>query len=123
GSNEVAAVVRRAGVQVPAEDRDPLAHADQAAAGGGDVQLRPAAPAPQVDVDAVGAAVVADAHRGPRGVLEDVGQALLHDPVDGEIHAGREAARRAVEYQVNVEPGCPEHVDELRELRGRRLGR
>ncbi|MCO5594547.1 hypothetical protein L7F22_048579 [Adiantum nelumboides] len=72
---------------------------------------------PQVDVGG---------HAGP-GVLDDVGQRLLHDPVDGQAGTGRELPRGADGPQVDRQPAGADLLDERGDvtgagLRTRRVG-
>ena len=64
------------------------------------------------------------AHLGvAAGVLERVGQRLLHDAVGGEVDAGRQLARLAVDVQLDRQPGRAGALDQRAELVQRRLRR
>src|SRR6266542_4200458 len=82
-----AAVGAGAGVQLAAEQVDPLTHADQAVAG---AVAGPAAEPVVADLQAQVVVAVADQHaRGARtGVPDGVGEGLLDDPVGRQVHPG-----------------------------------
>src|SRR6266702_136658 len=74
------------------------------------------------------ARLIADGDRGlaRAGMLDRVGQRLLHDPVSGQAHAGWQLARAALDAQVHGDPGLahlPEYLAELADRRGRGRGR
>src|SRR5260370_21840805 len=100
-------------LQLAAETRDPLAHADQpvprrrrqvtAAAGAviADVEGQHRFAVAHADVDAACA-----------GVLEDVGRRLLKDAIGGEIERGRQRRRFTLDASVDLEPGGTQLLDE-----------
>ena len=120
----------RARLERAAVHRDPLAHADQAVAA---AALGAAVDAPAVvgDLEAERTRLVA--HDAPSpcagpGVLQHVGERLLHDPVRGEVDAARQLhPRRRRTTTSTGTPGAVELADEPVELgepgRGRVRGR
>ena len=89
----------------PPQQRDPLAHPDQPVP-------RPGAASPargrrRRDLEPSASRVVADPHlgRGAAGVLERVGQRLLHDPVRRQVDAGRQ--RAGARRRVRPRPASP----------------
>ena len=78
-----------------------------------------AAPSPRVgdrQLERVGP--VAERHRRVRaaGVLDDVGQRLLHDPVGGQVDALRQRPRLALDGQVDADAGGARALEQLVEL-------
>jgi len=108
--------------QLAVVEADPLLHADQAV---------PAA----VSVGAVRAAVddlqlelrgrPAHGDRGRRGagVLDRIGERLLDDAVGGQVDAGRQRARLALDGERDGESGGARALDEAVELAHGRLRR
>jgi hypothetical protein len=66
------------------------------------------------DLDSQAVPLVADRHgrAGIRGVLHDVGQRLLHDPVGGEVDARCELDRLPLDAQLHVDARRPHLLDE-----------
>ena len=90
-----------------AVERDPLAHADQAVAGPSPAASA-AAPRPSSMTSICSSAgSTHDRHRGAGrpGVLERVGQRLLHDPVGGQVDAGGSWSRSPCTVELDVEAG------------------
>src|SRR6478736_2805719 len=95
-----AAALGRAGVDRPAEHGGTLAHPVQAASS----QPRRAAAAVVVNVDLHGAVHAQHAHVGCHvgsGMLERVGERLLHDPVGGQLDARRQAVGVARHLEID----------------------
>jgi hypothetical protein len=66
---------------------------------------------------------VTDRHPGRTGVLEGVGQRLLHDAVSGEFYSGRERPGLALDVQLYRQSGLAHLPDQLVEVVEARLGR
>ena len=122
------------GGELAAVERDALAHADQAAAlaqqgaaveAGVRVLGRIADRAVVGDLDLEVAHAVAHGHdRAPGpGVAQAVGQALLDDAVGGEVHAGGELDRLALDLQVGLQARVVRAVEQGVEVGERGLGR
>jgi hypothetical protein len=75
-----------------------------------------------VQLHVVGAVAHAHVGRRPPGVLDRVGDRLLHHAVGGELDPGRERAALALDRQLHRQPGGSRALDEAVELleRGRR---
>ena len=109
---------RGAGLHVAAVGVDPFPHAEQAAADARGL-VGSGTRAVVVDVDQQFAGEVAQAHRGAgagSAVLESVGEGLLHEPVDRQLHAGRHVGGLAVDLQRGVQSRGPDLFDERVEL-------
>src|SRR6266542_3843300 len=104
-----------AGVQLAAEQVDPLTHADQAVAG---AVAGPAAEPVVADLQAQVVVAVADQHaRGARtGVPDGVGEGLLDDPVGRQVHPGRQGAGLALDLEPRLQSRLPDLLDQKREL-------
>jgi hypothetical protein len=107
---------------VPTDEGGTLPHPDQALPPGRG-RRRPWAVVNHHQVDRpVGAA---DEQVGVRtgSVLHDVGQGLLHDPVGGQIHHGRQRLERALHPGLEAKPRltCPGHQRVELGQRGSRL--
>ena len=100
-----------------AVDLDALADADEPVA---EAVARRGALAVVADLDLQLVGPVADGHVRVAGarVLERVGQALLHDPIGGEVDRAREREGLAVDVQPHGKPGAADLVQ--RASRGRR---
>jgi hypothetical protein len=59
----------------------------------------------------------------PAGVLERVGQGLLHDPVSGKLDADGQLAALAVDAELHRQPGLADLRHERRQVGQRRLRR
>ena len=106
-----------------AVDGDALAHAHQAVAAAVAGVVAPAVVA-DPDLDRVVTVVEPDLGGGARpGVLEGVGEGLLDDPVDRELHARGQLGGHAVDRQVDRQPGRADLLDQLGELVDARLRR
>ena len=112
-SNPPPAVARR---DLAAVDAQPLAHPDQAVAGARELRARAAVAAVgDVDGERVVGPVEADVRRRAAGVLDRVGQRLLHDAVDGELGAGAERAPLAADLERDRQARGARALDELLE--------
>src|SRR4051794_19420550 len=111
------------GLQLAAVEAHTLAHADQA------VPCVPGArrrPRPTVgDLELQRVLRPCDAHAGGRlaGVLERVGEALLHDAEGSEVKPGGQLAALPLLVQRNREPGVARALDELADAAHARLRR
>src|SRR5437763_3147952 len=116
----VAAARPRSGLELAAVDGHALAHADEAVS-----TLVAVAPARAVvahgELDVPVA--VADEHLRLAGsrVLQRVRQALLDEPVLGEVDSGRQLLRRAFDAQLDRKPSVACMLDELVEVLEARL--
>ena len=106
-----------------AVDLHALADARRARARGRRSSARAVAVVADLDLQLVGA--VADRHVGLAGVrvLERVGQALLDDPVGGQVDRARERVRLAVDVQAHRQAGAADLVHQRVEVAEPRLGR
>jgi len=106
-ADEEATAVLRPGLEIAAIQRHALAHADEPVTAADAV---PGAPTVSVidDLELERLAPVADAHvrRRRTGVPERVRQCLLHDAIGGEINPTRERPLRALDLQLDHEPGA-----------------
>ena len=83
-------------VERAVDERDALAHADQAEAAASSVAgVEARAVVAHEHFEIAVAVAHADLDAGRAGVLGDVGQRLLDEPVDGRLDLGRVARRRA----------------------------
>ena len=115
---------RRARRDLAAVDAQPLAHADQAVAAARELRARAAVAAVgDVHGELVAGPVEADVRRRAAGVLDRVGQRLLHDAVDGELGAGAERAALAADLERHRQARGARALDELREPVERRRRR
>src|SRR6266851_6898942 len=105
------------GMQLAAEKRDPLAHADQPVSRR---RRRVTAVAGAVIADLEGqhrfAVAHADVDAACAGVLEDVGRRLLKDAIGGEIEGRRQRRRFTLDASVDLEPGGTQLLDEAGQL-------
>ena len=114
-------------MQGAAEHLDPLAHADQALARAG-CPLHGVARGVALgagDLDRDPAIAVGDAQPGgaAAGMLEGVGEGLLHHAVDRQIDGGPERLRPEVHLRrIHREPGAPEAIHEGRDVSRGRIG-
>src|SRR6266699_3752350 len=115
GGNREAAVGAGAGVQLAAEQVDPLAHADQPVAG---AVAGPGAEPVVADLQAQVGVAVADQHAGGAGtgVPDRVGERLLHEPVGRKLHPRRHRAGLALDLEPRLQSGLPGLLDQRREL-------
>jgi hypothetical protein len=98
-----------ADLQVAAEHLDPFAHADQAVTGAcpavADRGHRAAAVVGHLDPDVLVTVADHDLGAGRAGVLDHVGQGLLHDPVGGQVDPGGQRRRRPLHLQPHSQAG------------------
>ena len=112
----------RPGRQLAAVERHALAHADEPVPAA--VGRRVVPPAVVGHLEAQLARAVLQAHRRARraGVPEGVGQALLHDPVGGQVDAGRQRPGLPPDRDGHRQTGVAHVPDEVVEARETRLG-
>ena len=67
-------------------------------------------------LDVVAAIANGHTHVGGSRVLERVGQRLLHDPVGGEVDAGRQQPRLALDRKLDGQTDLTHLIDERLEL-------
>ena len=118
-----AAVGRGPALDLAADHRDPLPDADQPVAAAGPSR-RPCARPSSVTVtpSAVSRRRSSSTARRRPGVLEHVGQRLLHDPVRRQVDARRHRVAAAPSMStVDRQPGAATCVDQLVEVGQRRL--
>src|SRR3954447_22528561 len=119
-TDDEAASVARPGLERTAAQRHALAHAGQAVPGA----VRRCVAVPVV-CDLELQLVVAPSQRHPRtggaGVLEGVGEGLLHEAIGGEVDARWELALLALDLQVYLEPRLAHRPDQDVERAQRRL--
>ena len=112
-----AAARARARVQFAAVQADPLPQPDQSATVRTRSARRPRRPGTAVvghgDQQVVRAVLQDDGRAGGSGVLDHVGQRLLHHPVRGQVDAGRQVARPG-HGQLDAQPGGPDPLDQGR---------
>ena len=129
GAHDPAAAGPRPGAERAAERFDALAHADEPVRRRREPGRRGRAGRGVVgdlDGDAGRVVVDGDGHRaGARGVQDDVGQGLLHDPVDGGGYLGRPRglARRRRQAELDGQAVTGEAADQVAELFGLRAER
>ena len=112
------AAADRSRAQLAAAQGHALAHPDQsllAAAGAA------RDPAGDLDLQALRRPAQGDPRLAAAAVLERVGQALLHEPERGQVNAGRERPRLALDVEVDLEAGVARACDERAETLERRL--
>ncbi len=100
-------------VSLPADRRDPLVHADQAEAGaltGGAGTV-----VTYAQSERVGVVVQLDLDRRARRVPPSVGQRLLHEPVCGQLDAGRKRRNRPLEHEPHRRPGGARGLEQVAE--------
>src|SRR4029453_5001981 len=104
-ADDEAANWMRTGFDRAAVHRHALAHTREPVTAGAVLALRRPPVVRDLEVDGVPA--VADGPPRVRGpcVLDRVRQRLLDDPVGGEVEAGRELDRVALDCQLDGEPG------------------
>src|SRR5262249_23326265 len=119
-ANAETAAVTRAGLELAAGDRDPLAQADETVAAPVAATHAVAVVADD-DLDLIPA--VPNEHLRLVGlrVLDGVRQPFLVEPVACEVDARREVPRLPFDLQVDVEPGLPNLVDQLADMAKARL--
>jgi hypothetical protein len=88
----------------PAEDRDSLAHPDQPVASAACADAPAGAVVDDLQLDAVAQIPDLDPHAPAAGVLEDVRERLLDDPVRGQLDCGRKRPRLPDGAQLGLEP-------------------
>jgi hypothetical protein len=100
-------------MKLAAEERDPLAHADQPVSRrGGRVTLAASAVVADVESEHRFRVVNPDIDAPGAGMLENVGRRLLHDSVSGQVDCWREGPRLAVDSGVDLEPGGAQPLDQ-----------
>src|SRR4051794_22857604 len=104
-----------ADLELAAVEGDSLAHADQAVPA---VRLARCRGAVVADLEPQRLGLVGDGDPGGRGagVLERVGERFLHDPIGGELDAGRQRLGFAVDDEVGWQAGAPQLLGERREV-------
>nr|WP_202125110.1 hypothetical protein [Actinomadura physcomitrii] len=105
GGDAEAAFPAGAGGEVAAVHHDAFAHPDEPVAGGAGQDADAGAVVVHLDADAPAGGLDQDAAAGGRGVLDDVGDGLLDDPVGGERDAVRQVARADVEVDADAGHG------------------
>ena len=114
----------RSGLELAAVDGDALAHPDETVAAA--LRLPVGEPRPSsLTTSSTPSSPVADDHLGPGGVrvLHRVRQAFLDEAVGGEVDAGRQLGRVALDLDVDREAGLARLLDEPVEVLEARLRR
>ena len=110
-------------VEAAAVERDPLAHADETVAAAGGARGASRAVVDDLELERVGAVADVDGRARIAGVLERVGQRLLHDPVGRQLDPDRELPSLALDAELDGKARLAELPDEGRHVVEPRLGR
>jgi hypothetical protein len=109
------------GAQLATERLDALPHARQSATRALVPRWAAEAVVGDLDPQGRGRPLQPDGHAGGSGVLDGVGQRLLHQPVDRSAEVGRDSMGRAVFVEDRVQPGHARLFDESRQVHQPRL--
>ncbi len=113
--DQVAALGGRSGRQRAAEHRGAFAHADDAVPGCGRRRVVAGGGrrvVPDAEPQAARLVVDLDGRARPGRVPQRVAERLLHDPVGGQLHTGRQRPLDADDAQVHGQAGAPHGGDE-----------